>query len=347
MKFAPGLSRLILLGIAASLPLVASAQRAGRNPLARQFAAGKLKYQTGKNTYQFPVDGVLRNFLIHVPPGYTGAKPVPLVLVIHGTNQGGNFMYDTSGWPRKADKEGFIAVFPSALNFDLVDASGTVTEKRVAKWNMVGLEDIVSRPQDIKDDVKFVRTVLAAVKKTFPINDNQVFVSGFSNGGEFVSSRLMMDMTSEFASYNTVCSGTNLGGATPRLPVSLLMIFGANDRKIAAALGRTSALPTEPAAIAADAGIGPPIAAVAAALRLNATYDVVTQANPSITTMVYDDSQIGAKNEFRFNMDANLGHKYPGYAADVAWDFFKSHPRGAVVPDSARTRPASRRPRRP
>jgi poly(3-hydroxybutyrate) depolymerase len=54
--------------------------------------------------------------MIHVPTSYTGMTRVPLLIDMHGSGQNAANQLGTSGWSGKADKTGFIVVYPNALN---------------------------------------------------------------------------------------------------------------------------------------------------------------------------------------------------------------------------------------
>ena len=60
-------------------------------------------------------DGEVREFIVYVPPSIERDR-VPVVFVIHGTNSNGQEFYEhPQKWTPKADAEGFIAVYPTAL----------------------------------------------------------------------------------------------------------------------------------------------------------------------------------------------------------------------------------------
>nr|MBP6796091.1 hypothetical protein [Saprospiraceae bacterium] len=58
------------------------------------------------------IDGVDREYFIHIPTNHDSSKQVPLVFMLHGTGGNGDDMYQNSGWAELSEKEGLIAVFP-------------------------------------------------------------------------------------------------------------------------------------------------------------------------------------------------------------------------------------------
>src|SRR5579864_938363 len=57
--------------------------------------------------------GLTRRYTVHIPPGYDGTIPVPLVVSLHGF-MGSSFGQQLwTGWNAIADRERFIVVYPN------------------------------------------------------------------------------------------------------------------------------------------------------------------------------------------------------------------------------------------
>src|SRR5262249_45358793 len=69
----------------------------------------------GDSAAHLAVDGRERQFLLHVPPGYTGAHPVPLVLDLHGWSSNAAQQKGISGMVAVSDAEGFVLAHPDGL----------------------------------------------------------------------------------------------------------------------------------------------------------------------------------------------------------------------------------------
>src|SRR5687768_11322517 len=54
-----------------------------------------------------------RHCLVHIPARC--AAPAPVVLVLHGAGGSAAWAAWETGWSAKADREGFVAVYPEAL----------------------------------------------------------------------------------------------------------------------------------------------------------------------------------------------------------------------------------------
>ncbi|HTU59004.1 MAG TPA: hypothetical protein VMF89_11235, partial [Polyangiales bacterium] len=118
----------------------------------------------GESNRTLQMGSVARKYLLHVPPGYNGKTPVPLVIDWHGLLLDGPAQRDLSGYAELADKEGFIVAFPTGLD---------------QAWN-VGPCCTTSR---MVDDGAFARALVAEIEKLSCIDPKRVYSTGFSMGG--------------------------------------------------------------------------------------------------------------------------------------------------------------------
>jgi poly(3-hydroxybutyrate) depolymerase len=221
----------------------------------------------GKSTLNIDVDGISREFLVHVPQSVDGSKEVPLVVMIHGTTGSGLKFYNISGWVDKANQEGFIAAFPSALVYCLSqdgNDNGTFEPNEVdivTKWaaGTLGGEKMPlcteaqamshQKTGDIethvlRDDVVFISQMLSTLQQNLPIDSKQMYVSGFSNGGE-MSGRLLLEMSDVFAAFS-MAAGTpppSEGPVVRQAPVAVTI--GELDDEILKAINSTRETPLE------------------------------------------------------------------------------------------------------
>ena len=101
--------------------------------------------------------GKTRAYYLYVPDKLSPAKPVPLLVVLHGSNRNGITLVEK--WKDLASKEGFIVVGPDASN--------------LASWRT---------PEDGPD---FLRDLIEALKAKYPINPRRVYLFGHSAGASF------------------------------------------------------------------------------------------------------------------------------------------------------------------
>lgn len=294
-----------------------------------------LEFQTGRNDYVIIVDDTPREFIVYVPAGYDASQPTPVVFMFHGSNQGGPLMYENTKWKEKADAENFIVVYPTAWKYPLIGESGLHE-----KWNDATLFMLVEAGTELKDDVKFVREMLARVEAAFNVDRKRIFATGFSNGGSFVSSRLIFEMNDVFAAFAICGSGVKAGREefTENMPesvaASLYTIMGTNDEKIAEGTGHPRPFPMDPLEILADELFGPTLTNTATLLSLDSAQYQVESEN-RYTRFLFDHSTVGSDNEYIFLMVDNMGHVYPSVdnnryglnAAELFWEFFMRHAR--------------------
>ncbi|MFN8347796.1 MAG: PHB depolymerase family esterase [Spirosomataceae bacterium] len=196
----------------------------------------------GKNRFTLTVDGAEREYYVHVPAGYTGNTPLPLVLMFHGTGQNGAQFYDISGWKEVGESQNILTVFPSSLSYCIND--GGVTET-TPKWT--GYADSYSYCAGVvpKDDIKFMRALLNDLNAKLKVDEKRRYVVGFSNGGEF-SARCAVEMSDVFAGAISSGGGGALPGNLNLTPVRLLPVmleFGNKDGKLLKGLGVPGPLP--------------------------------------------------------------------------------------------------------
>ena len=142
-------------------------------------------WQYGKNRFTMDVDGKVREFYVHIPQNYQDGVKVPLAFMLHGTSGDGEKFYDAVGWRTLSDKEGFIAVFPSSLKYRIVTDGDTVS---ITKWNVTpDTEFKILPPEDGADDIKFLRQIITSVSSKLSIDENRIYLSGFSNGGQMAA----------------------------------------------------------------------------------------------------------------------------------------------------------------
>ncbi|MEC8321963.1 MAG: PHB depolymerase family esterase, partial [Planctomycetota bacterium] len=117
---------------------------------------------------EFPHDGLVRQYRLHVPAGLP--ESAPLVLVLHGYSGNNNDMADNYGWREVADEEGFAVAFPN----------GTRDQWNNRFWDV----DYAFHPQFDIDDDGFLSSLAVHLQDTRALDPERTFVTGFSNGAE-------------------------------------------------------------------------------------------------------------------------------------------------------------------
>jgi polyhydroxybutyrate depolymerase len=128
---------------------------------------GALK--AGDSNHTITSSGASRTFIVHLPTGYTGAAPLPVIFDFHPLGGTGSSQKGSSGWDKKCDSVGCIAVFPDSAS----NASNG--------WN-VGY-CCSGAQQNRIDDVQFTRDMLTWLEANTCVDPKRVYASGCSNGG--------------------------------------------------------------------------------------------------------------------------------------------------------------------
>ena len=180
----------------------------------------------GSHFLSLKTDGQEREYLLHLPPGASRDRPLPLVVIFHGYASSAQSMERITGMSDKADREGFIAVYPQATGFI-----------RTA-WNAgfccgnAYLEGV--------DDLQFFWDLIEVLKRNLRIDDSRIFVAGFSNGG-MMAYYLAAQMPDVIAATAVVSATAGIRPvASPHVltipelsaPVPLIGFHGMNDRHI-------------------------------------------------------------------------------------------------------------------
>lgn len=295
----------------------------------------RLEFHPGRNDYIVEVDGFPREFIVYVPAGYDASQPAPLVFMFHGSNQGGPLMFENTRWVQEADENNLLVVFPTAWKYPLIGETGLHT-----KWNDATLQRLVEPGTELRDDVHFVQMMLSQVQDSFNVDAKQIYATGFSNGGSFVSSRLIAEMSDVFGAFAICGSGVKAanGDLISNFPAgihsSLYTIIGTNDEKISEGTGHPRPFPMDPSGLLADELFGPTLTNTAEILSLDPSQYRLIGDNPNFTVFLFDQSAIGSDNEYIFQMVDGMGHVYPSVdnnryqlnAANIFWQFFTRHP---------------------
>jgi polyhydroxybutyrate depolymerase len=164
-------------------------------------------------------DGLERSYRMHLPPQYDGAKPLPVVLNLHGAATNGDVQITFTGMNRKSDEAGFIVVYPE----------GTGPNAVALFWNSGGPP--LRRPGkslNDRDDVGFIRAVLDDLAGVAKIDAKRVYCTGMSNGG-MMTHRLGIELADRLAAIAPVAGTIGIKDPKPARAVPVLHIHGTKD----------------------------------------------------------------------------------------------------------------------
>ena len=143
-------------------------------------------------------DGKEREFSVYIPESYNPNNKTPLFVYLHGgvgskelTPDSLWFEYLNSlAWIKMADKQNYICLFPKG-------------EYSAMWWDTVGSANILSQ----------IRTL----KQIYNIDDNRVYLNGFSDGAS-ASFHMAMSYATDFACFNPYNGYPAVGSFTKATP---------------------------------------------------------------------------------------------------------------------------------
>jgi polyhydroxybutyrate depolymerase len=168
--------------------------------------------------------GRVRTYLVHVPPSYDRATPMPLVISMHGASGWPAQQQTLSRWNALADKAGFIVVYPSGTGAPRI-------------WH-------VFREPGLQRDVRFISDMIDTLERTYNIDSTRIYANGISNGGgmAFVLSCTLSD---RIAAIGAVGAAQTLpwSWCTDHRPIPMIAIHGTADPIIPFKGGRSPMAP--------------------------------------------------------------------------------------------------------
>jgi polyhydroxybutyrate depolymerase len=154
---------------------------------------------------ELAVDGSQRGYVRHVPPGYDGATPFPLVLDLPGYANQPALQTGISGMTAAGDANGFVTVTPEA-------------QGRPEHW-----DTRVDGP-----DVDVLDQVLDDAESSLCVDRNRVYAIGFSEGG-FMASTLACAMPDRIAAVAPVAGLRDVPDCSTARPVPVVAFHGTED----------------------------------------------------------------------------------------------------------------------
>ena len=205
-------------------PLPAQTPVPRRELVAVQTPAPRGEPVAGTYVSQIMVDGLQCSFTVHIPRTNNGKGSLPVVIMLHGGGGTTRAANEETGWVDKAEAEGFLAVFPEAMARDPSQRSSFARNPQL--WN-----DGSGRfypEQKMPDDIAFINALIDHLISSFPVDEKQIFVTGFSNGAS-MSFRAGAELSKRVAAIAPVAGACWLGEIVLEQPVSMFYMTGTND----------------------------------------------------------------------------------------------------------------------
>jgi len=187
-----------------------------------QFMTGDLEMIAKPGDYKRSLthDGRERSYLLHIPPAYRSGKPLPLVIMLHGGGGNAENAARMTGLSSKADKEGFIVVYPNGtgqlksglLTWNAGHCCGYAFEKKV-------------------DDVGFIKTLIERLQRQFDIDSKRIYATGMSNGA-MMAYQLGCKLSDMIAAIALIAGSFGVENCQPEFPLSVIIFHGTADEHV-------------------------------------------------------------------------------------------------------------------
>jgi polyhydroxybutyrate depolymerase len=162
-----------------------------------------------------------RPYTVNVPPGYTAAKPAPLLIMLHGYGATGAIEDAYLKLHAATDAHGMLYVHPDGK----VDTTGK------QYWNAT--DACCDLGHTGVDDSTYIDAIIHATEAQYAVDKHRVYIVGHSNGG-FMSYRMACDHADEIAGIVSLEAATfaDVTKCKPSEAVSVLEVHGTGDQTI-------------------------------------------------------------------------------------------------------------------
>ena len=274
-----------------------------------------------------------REYLLHIPKGYSSSKKFPLVVVLHGGSQDNTDIEKITGFSELADQEGILVVYPQGMEQNWDDGRGTTDASKAGA-----------------DDISFIRNLVSELEGAYSVDASRVYATGTSNGG-IMTHRLGCELSDVFVAIAPVIgspAANIVDTCNPPTPVSVMVIQGTADPFIDINGGEVK---HKRFPMLGDGGI---VVSADEGRRLWAKNDgctgsptteelpILVDDGTSVEKIAYTDCK--ANTEVVYYIVSGMGHTYPPKTPEKAgnivgtasknidatkeiWKFFKSHSR--------------------
>ncbi|HHH49402.1 MAG TPA: alpha/beta hydrolase [Saprospiraceae bacterium] len=285
-----------------------------------------MDFNLGKNRFTTMVDGDEREYYVHVPQTYQNDQSVPVVFMLHGSSGNGLKFYNISGWKEVGETENIITVFPSSWKYCIID-DGKV--KNTTKWHAFPGSFEFCNNETPRDDVKFLRQIIKELNQRFNIDNQRIYLVGFSNGGG-MAYRAAVEMSDVLAAV-VESAGMYLGDTqyTPIRNIPITFQLGNIDRKWF------------------DEGVIVPLSQLDDLLQHSTLFQLMASNHTDafdyasqyslegdtlkVMTATFKGVPDNGSREFRFSLIHGLGHNYPNgknhplEGAVLNWEWLKQY----------------------
>ena len=168
------------------------------------------------------VNGVTREFILHIPNTYDSADALPLMLNFHGWTMSASDQMELSDMRTLAESEKFILVYPQGTNFK--NRFYGSTHWNVGSWTK----------GSTSDDLGFIDELIDYISVNYDIDLERIYACGYSNGG-FFSHELACNLSNKIAAIGAVSANMSTrtkDNCNPSHPTPVITLSGTNDKDV-------------------------------------------------------------------------------------------------------------------
>lgn len=271
-----------------------------------------------------------RKFMVHLPPDFSLATQRPLVLSLHG---GTGNMLNAQGFSMLnpvSDQHDFVIAWPQG--YGVAPPGFSWADGRNTSADQAGI-----------DDVGFINKLVDTLVTRFNIDNQKIYICGFSNGG-FMVQRLACELPDKFAAMASLGSSMDIvlyQNCNPSKPIPMAFFNGTAD----------PAVPFEGGSM--QNPLVTPVVSVEAMVQFWVTHNNCETAEPvfnfpdifvtdNSTAELYNYTNCSCNADVTFYKLLNGGHTWPGVfiasqaavlgntnrdinASDELWNFFNNY----------------------
>jgi polyhydroxybutyrate depolymerase len=185
-----------------------------------------LASQSGSYVFTITVDGLQRDYRLHVPPAAASGQPLPLVLNLHGATQNAQLEEITSDMDPNADANGYLVAYPDGTRIAKVLTPDPVAKNAQYGWN-AGMCCGLPVTKHV-NDVGFLLKVISDIAARTPVDLRRVYMTGISNGG-MMAYAMAAEASSHVAAISSVSGQVEIPVIHPSRPVPTMEFHSVDD----------------------------------------------------------------------------------------------------------------------
>ena len=200
----------VIGGLSSCLPLIG----------ARPLVPGALK--PGDSYHTITVSGAARTYLLHLPPDYgrKGDKPLPILIVLHGSGTNGSWLAQQSELNDAADDHHYAVAYP--------DGSGTLGVEFL-DWPTG--DTTADGRATVLGNVHFISALIKSLARVPALDASHVFLAGVSNGG-IMTYTLACDIADRLSGFAVIAGEMPDSACTTTRPLPVMVVHGTADEVI-------------------------------------------------------------------------------------------------------------------